>query len=242
MARPWDGPKMLQWVKLPSAWVVDDGGLRQFLWRPKHGGHETAALMVLAVIAHHTEGTTGIAKLSYDELTAKVGLSRATVSAALDILSDRGRVDREPEGRGTYGLVDFNPNAGWAKLPAKGLYSGGVVAPFQHFTLRNKNELFAMKLYFLFAAFRDNDSNYAQISYDKITERTKIARENIRGGLSVLAANGLIHIETTPSAAAISGGGQITHNRYRLTHLDSYLHAGTSGRANIADAFADGGG
>ena len=238
MAPPWARPKMQQWVRLPSAWI-EGGGLRAFRWKGEHGGQEISALLLLAVIAHHTEGTTGIAKLTYDDLGEAAGISRAMISAGLELLEKRSLIERGVAGRGTYGLANFNPAAGWAKLPAKGLYSGGVVNAFQHLSLRNKNELAALKLYFLFAAFRDNESNYAQISYEKITERTAINREMIRPGLSVLAAAGLVHIDNAPSSSLLRGGSQITFNRYRLTHLDSYRHAGTSGRSDLqaADPF-----
>ncbi|WP_125954395.1 hypothetical protein [Novosphingobium sp. MD-1] len=232
MAGAWSSAKLQQWVRLPTAWI-EAGELRAFRWKAECGGQETAALLVLTVIAHHSDGSTGVAKLTYDELSSKAGISRAMVSAALDILDDRNLIDRTVAGRGTYGLANFNPAAGWAKLPAKGLYTGNVVAAFQHLTLRNKNELAALKMYLLFAAFRDNDSNYAQISYDKITQRTGISRETIRPGLSILAALGLVHVENTPSSAIVAAGSMATFNRYRLAHLDSYRHAGTTGRAGI---------
>lgn len=239
MAPPWAGPKMQPWAKLPTAWIMNDE-LKAFRWKDQRGGHETAALMVLAIIAHHAETDTGIAKLSYIELAAKAGISKASVSAALNILEERGLITRGSEGKGTLGIANYNPTAGWTKFPARGLYSGGVVAAFQHFTLRNKNELFAMKLYFLFAAFRDNDSNYASISYDKIVERTGIARESVRAGISLLAANGLVHVDSAPAWPGGSGAGTAhpVHNRYRLTHLDSYRHPGTSGRSDDSSAAA----
>lgn len=230
MNTPWSRPKMQQWVRLPSAWI-EAGGLRAFRWKAEQGGREIAALLVLAVIAHHSED--GIAKLTYEEMSSKAGISRAMVSAALDILEERDVITRNVAGRGTFGLKNYNPMAGWAKLPAKGIYTGGVVQAFQHLTLRNKNELVALKLYFLFAAMRDNDTNYAHISYDKINERTGISRDTIRAGLSILAATGLVHVENAPTSGSLAGGAQTMYNRYRLTHLDSYRHAGTSGRAGI---------
>ncbi|MBB3879851.1 hypothetical protein [Sphingomonas pseudosanguinis] len=221
---------MPQWVRLPSKWI-EAGGLRAFRWKAEEGGRETAALLILAVIAHHS--VDGIAKLTYEEMSGKAGISRAMVSAALDILEQREVIVRKVAGRGTFGLIAYDPASGWAKLPVKGLYSGGVVQAFQHLTLRHKNELVALKLYFLFAAMRDNDSNYAHISYDKIIERTGVSRDAIRSGISILASLGLVHIENAPSIGSFSGVSQAMYNRYRLTHLDSYKHAGTSGRAEI---------
>ncbi|MEO7470248.1 MAG: helix-turn-helix domain-containing protein [Sphingobium limneticum] len=222
---------MQSWVKLPTAWILDDG-LKAFRWEAQRGGPEVAALMLLAIIGHHAEATTGIAKISYDDMTDAAGISRALVSRALDVLIERELIARAPGGRGTWGLVNYDPALGWAKLPARGLYGGATVRAFQNFTLRHRNELFAMKLYFLFAAFRDNVSNCASISYDRIVERTGVPRDGIKAAISTLIINGLLYVENSPSwdARAATGQSSPIYNRYRLTHLDSYRHAGTSGR------------
>jgi hypothetical protein len=89
-------------------------------------------------------------------------------------------------------------------------------------------ELDAMKLYYLFAARRSRETNMAKIGYDKIEEYTAIPRNNIRGALTVLGANGLVHVERLTSDLSDHG----VANGYRLTYLDSYRHMGTIGRAN----------
>ncbi len=231
MRAPWSAPKMQAWGKLPTGWI-QAGDLKKFRWEAKRGGHETAALLLLLIIVHHVETETGIAKISYTELCAAAGISRALTSIALDVLEERGLIERAIGGKGTIGLLDYNVAGAWAKAPARGLYRGDAVTGFQHLTLRHRNELFAIKLYLLFAAFRDEESNYASISFDRIVERTGIPRDGIRPGLSVLTANGLLHVENTPSWGTRNdtGVGTPVYNRYRLTHLDSYRHAGTSGR------------
>lgn len=227
-----DGGQMLPWVKLPVSWIRDSG-LSQFRWAKGGGGRETAALMVLAAVAHHApEGT---AKLSYDALTERLGISRAMVSAGLDILTARGIITRGSR-QSVYVLNDYTENANWGKFPAKKLYSGGALQAFRNFTLRNKAELDALKLYFLFVAMRDNDLNAAQISYDKIVERTGVRRESIAAGLSLLVVNNLIRVENAISTSAQTSRGEaVVFNRYRLTYLDSYVHAGTAGRAGVED-------
>ena len=216
--------KLPQFVKLPAGWI-ETGGLRKFKWNSE-GSDNLAALMVLAVIAHHIDADDGIARLTYGALTEKASLSRAKVSAGLDILTRRSIILREPEGRSSYGLVEYNPESGWAKFPARGLYQNGVVYPFTEFHLRRRAELDAMKLYFLFAARRSRATNMAKISYDKIEEYSGVRRPRIRPALTVLGANGLIHVERLASDLMESG----VANAYRLTHLDSYRHMGTSGR------------
>ena len=223
-----DGGQMLSWVKLPVAWIRDYG-LADFKWAKGGGGREAAALMVLAAIAHHAPD--GVAKVSYDTLTEKLGISRALVSAGLNILVSRGIIERGSR-QSTYVLANYTANANWAKLPAKALYGGGVLQCFKTFKLRSKVELDALKLYFLFAALRDNDLNAAQVGYDKIEAWTGVRREGIAAAISLLVVSNLIRVENAISTSASTSKGEaVTFNRYRLAHLDSYNHAGTSGRA-----------
>jgi len=67
------------WVKLPNAWI-EDNGLCDFRWGRGEGPNNIAALMVLTAISHHIDAVTGIARLTYDELCEMTSLSRATVS------------------------------------------------------------------------------------------------------------------------------------------------------------------
>lgn len=156
--------RLKPWVKLPNAWI-EANGLRAFQWKSGQGAANTAALIALAVIAHHSDGDTGFARLTYDELAGRASLSRALVSAGLDILDDRGLIIRQPLGRSTYHLVGFNPASDWAKLPAAGLYQNEAVAAFAEFQKRKAVELDAMKLYFLFASRRSRDLNVALLTY-----------------------------------------------------------------------------
>ena len=87
-------------------------------------------------------------------------------------------------------------------------------------------ELHALKLYFLFARRRSNDTNMAHLSYDKIEEYSGIERHRIKPAISVLLNAGLIHVERTESRINDRG----TANAYRLAYIDSYLHFGTRGR------------
>jgi hypothetical protein len=89
------------------------------------------------------------------------------LSAGLDVIEARHLVERAVVGRGTYRLVGYNPDRGWAKFPAAGLYTNGVVALFDGFHLRRRAELDALKLLFLIAARRDRATNLAKITYEK---------------------------------------------------------------------------
>jgi hypothetical protein len=229
--------KLPDFTKLPSAWI-EGGGLRKFRWG-NQGSDNLAALMLLVIIANHIDTDTGVARLTYGRLSHMASLARAKVAAGLDVLEARNLVERGPLGRSTYLLTGYNPGQGWAMLPARGLYDHtGALAAFSEFRLRRRAELDAMKLYLLFAARRSRQTNLATIGYAKIDHYAAVGENYIRPALTVLGANGLIHVERLPSRQSEAG----VANGYRLCHLFPRMHMGTTGRregafANEADLF-----
>jgi hypothetical protein len=215
-----------QWVRLPSKWI-EEKGLRHLRWSSLQGANHVAALMALAAVAHHADDETGRTRLTYDQLCNAVGLSRAKLAGGLDVLERLHVVQRAPEGRSTFQLVDYDRSEGWCKFPARGLYVAGRILAFDDFTLRKPVELHALKLYFLFAARRGSDTNMAHLSYEKIEDYSGVERHRIKSALSLLAANGLVFVERIPSAVNEHG----IANAYRLAFLDSRVHMGTRGRA-----------
>lgn len=216
-------------VKLPVRWI-DAGGLRAFKWK-QGGSDETAALMLLAVLAHHMDSDDGSVRMTYDQLCQAASLSRAKVAGGLAIIEARGLIERIVGRRSGYRLVDYNALANWAKFPVRGLYRGDRVHAFTEFKLRSRTELDALKLYFLFAARRNNALNMAPISYEKIIEHAGVANDRIRPALNILAVNDLVHTERFTSTRAEGG---VAH-AYRLTHLDGNRHLGTIGRDSDFD-------
>jgi RIO-like serine/threonine protein kinase len=217
---------MQEWVRLPSAWIREQG-LRELQWgRDGKGSDNTAALMTLTAIAHHANRDSGVARLTYDALCSVTGLSRAKLSNGLDVLERIRVVERTPEGRSSYKLSNFNPNGGYAMLPAACMYSSGRIIAFKDFWLRNATELNAMKLFFLFVALRGRDTNMAHIGYDKIEEYTAIDRSKIKAAISRLAAIPLVYVEQIQSWNYESR----TANAYRIVGLNPYEHMGTKGR------------
>jgi hypothetical protein len=202
-----------QWVRLPSAWI-EEGGLRKLRWGVSgKGSDNTAALMALAGI-------------TYDRLCDVTSLSRAKLSNGLDVLARIEVVQRIPEGRSTYKLANYNPQRGWAKLPAKSMYSGGRIVAFGDFGLRRIAELDALKVFFLFVARRGRDTNMAHISYDKIQDYTGIERARIKTAISFLASRSLVYVEQFASKSNDLG----IANAYRIVGVDTYTHMGTRGR------------
>lgn len=223
--------KMQDWVRLPSEWI-ERGGLRQFTWANDGRGSDfMAALMALAAIAHHCED--GEARLTYTALCGATGLSRSKLSNGLDILQAKAIIERAPSGRSSYRLSNYDvPH--WAKLPAKRLYTSGRIRAFHDLRLRHPNELNALKLYFLFATRRGNDTNMANISYDRIETYSGVDRPDIKSAVSLLAALGLIYVEQRASLTNEYG----IANAYRLAGIDGYNHMGTRGRGMDPAEFA----
>jgi DNA-binding transcriptional ArsR family regulator len=229
-AAPWGRPTLLPWVKLPSTWI-NDGQLKWFGWSRGEGADDLAALMALMVIAHHTHRDTGYARLTWDELCSCASLSRGKLSEALKILAAMKLVERAPEGRSSFRLLNYGPEDRWAKLPARGLYSGDSITAFRQFTFRLPAELDAMKLYFLIAARRDQATNATLLTIDKLADQSGVSRNNISRATSLLASLGLLHVSNIPSEINPNG----VANVYRLAHLESRRHPGTIGRG--ADYF-----
>jgi hypothetical protein len=218
---------MQEWVRLPSAWILHQQGLRELQWDGDgRGSDNTAALMTLVAIAHHANREAGLARLTYDALCSVTGLSRAKLSNGLDVLEHIKVVERAPEGRSSYKLSNYNPNGGWAMLPAACMYTSGRIAAFEDFRLRNATELNAMKLFLLFVAQRGRDTNMAHIGYDKIEVNTAIERSKIKAAISRLAAIPLVYVEQIRSWKYESR----TANAYRIVGLNPYEHMGTMGR------------
>lgn len=216
---------MQNWVKLPTAWITQRRGLCDLRWVAGQGANNIAALMTLIIIAHHADSEFGLAKLTYDQLSNFTGLSRAKVSRGLVVLEEMGLIGRRASGRSSFQLADYDPTRGWGKLPARRLYThpNGRVLFFSTMSLRKPAELHALKLYLLFVAMRDNATNLALISYDKIESYTDIDRHHIRPALTVLAVNGVVHTE--PVKALNEYG---VANAYRVAFIDDRHHSGTS--------------
>jgi hypothetical protein len=223
-----------EWVLLPTAWI-NEQRLREFRWEAGgKGSDNSAGLLCLAAVAHHADQSDGIATVTYGQLCNATGLSRSKLSNGLDGLERMNLIERGARGRSTYALTNFNPKESkldpkfrWGSLPAKRLYNVGRMLAFSEFKLRSEIELNALKLYFLFVARRNPQTNLALISYDKIEAYTAIERNKIKPALSLLASLSLVYVEHVPSAENPYG----LANAYRLAGLNAYRHMGTTGRA-----------
>ena len=226
---------MRDWVRVPTRWI-DKQRLREFRWIATSGSDAIAALILFAVLAHHADPDTGEAFLTYNRWTLCTGLSRTKVASGLSTLGRAELIERRRSGRSSYRLANYDKERGWGKLPARRLYNaGGEVTFFHELKLRSRTELDALKLYYLFVARRNRRTNMAHISYDKITDYTGLDRSSTRRGISLLAANGMVHIEQIPSGESEHGFA----NAYRLAHLEGYRHMGTYNRGREAIDFGE---
>lgn len=224
---------MRKWVQLPSRWIVQDEGLKAFRWGPDgKGADNTAALILLMVIAHHADEESGATEITYDVIEKAAGLSRDKISKGLGILEERGIVVRRAGGRSRFHLVGYGTPP-WAKLPAKRLYTSGRIMAFKDLSLRKIADLDALKVYLLLAALRDDRTDRANVSYDKIAAYTDIDRNRVKSATSVLASWSMLYIDHKPSMTNPYG----VANAYRLPGIDSYNHEGTTGRADAMAIF-----
>lgn len=229
---------MKEWARMPSYWIREEDVLllRTMRWVDPDKANQIAGLMLYMVLVHHasTEPTidkpeAGLCSLTYSELSEITGLSRAKVAGGLSVLINLNIISQIGTGRNNiYKIAKFDAKSGWAKLPAKGLYSRDLksIPAFQRFHLRSKNELNALKLYLLVVALRNDKTNYAQVGYERINHYTGIHRNEIKSAASLLINLGLIQVDSGSSEI----NDHATSNMYRLCYLETYKHRGTTTR------------
>jgi hypothetical protein len=100
----------LDWVRLPTSWIIDETGLTNFRWNKDKGANNVAALMTLIVLAHHAD-ENGTGELIYDQICAATGLSRSKVSGGLAALAAECVIVRKTTGRSTYRLRAISATA-----------------------------------------------------------------------------------------------------------------------------------
>jgi len=232
---------MKRWVKMPSQWIIDNDGklLRQLKWQGNDKSDNIAALILYLVFLHHANDeitsqfdNVGCCNITYEALMAITGLSKAKISGGIKILLNLTLISVERSGnKNIYMINGYGSYSGWAKLPAKRLYAKDMtyVPIFHDFKLRSRVELNALKVYLLILALRNNTKNTAAVSYDKITKYTGVLRNDVRRAVSFLVTLGLVHVDQY----SVDVNQYSTSSSYRPCFIDSYNHAGTSGKASI---------
>jgi hypothetical protein len=214
--------RVASWCRVPSTPVL--AALPKMKWSAADGGRpaaETAALMLFVALNFSAMGWAGdqgeyhaVAEVTYDDLGAATGLSRALISAGLQRLVVLGLIQSEGSSQKRRYVLNWQSDARFFKLPCRAVIAEGVIKPFTHFTLRSKHELHAMKLYLYLAAVRSNEEHYSMASYKKISDRTGIAERDIRKAVGTLLNVGLL----------VGIGREHSHTRSRNEPNKYYLY------------------
>lgn len=208
-----------KWTQFPTEWIRR-GELKKFAWS-RHGGTATAALMVLLALGQRLAPDHTEVSATYDDLTKSLSISRATLSRAITLLREHHFLDTTVEKRSTFRL-NFRPEP-WGKLPARPLYSSGVMLPFEHWKLRNIDEMNALKIYFYLISARDRQTNYILSTYPTFEKYTGVHVGSVRSAMSVLTHSRLVVVERQSSRFH----EKKEPNIYRLVGLDGYTHFAT---------------
>lgn len=188
-----------RWSKMPTEWVSNET-VKEF--KREDGATGPASLMLFFTLCNSAEvfsptnsSPVSVAQITYTELGELSSLSRKLVSSGLGKLETVGMITRLGSNhRGAYQVNGLEPGKRWAKLPGRALLSTGktVFYPFQCFSLRNKRELNAMKLYLYYASIRDSRTQYSEASFETISDRTGVAERNIPAANALLVASELL--------------------------------------------------
>ncbi len=196
-----------EFSKCPTAWIIKRNGLKAF--RVPEVGTCIAALKVyLAIVIRANYYPTkeyphaGSALLSYTQIAELLDLSRVMIARGIKKLEAVKLVEVD-RGLNTnlYRLTDFEDAFGWGKLPKLHLFNGpgSGIRKLTQFSMRHRAHLNALKLYLLFIAFRNNNTNATKIAYETIGEYTGIANNDIHPAISVLIDLSLIDVDRSPS-------------------------------------------
>ncbi|HXS54007.1 MAG TPA: helix-turn-helix domain-containing protein [Usitatibacter sp.] len=194
--------KRKHWHRLPSRPVLD--ALPQLSWGSGEtsAARDAAALMVYVSLAFMAQREylkpdteVSIAAATYDALTTATGLSRQMISLALSRLAELQLIQKQGSPQNRRYLLTGSEGY-WFKLPCLALIGESEIRPFQHFKLRSKVELYALKLYLYLAARRDNDTLYSMSSRETIAAATGIPERHVRRARSFLVSCGLLDVVT----------------------------------------------
>lgn len=238
------------WVRLPSTStsaqegfvpvteydgpaVFAQGGLMMLQWRT-HQGSASAALLILfalAVVSNRRQRTDGLrldntVAATYEEIQAMMPLSRKLIAGGLELLEQLGAIGRTRQGRhNVFTLNGIERNGSWCALPQSHLLDRH---PYLHRlgwladNIRNPKTLHALKLYMLLLTHRENHSNLASISYEKIGWYTGLRRADISRAIKLLTSCDLCSVLGEREAQRRFGPGSDEghyFNRYKIHGL-----------------------
>lgn len=221
---------IVDWRIMPSHWMLNsEHSLSSLKWAGKgYGSANTAALMVYYILCLYaserdnpiTKLGAGEAEATYNELEKATGISRNKVWEGIDVLKKMNLIEisSTKTRNNIYRIVGYK-EIPWCKIPLrKFVKNKAIVDVFCDFSLRKKTSLHAMKIYFLILYFRSNQTNYASISYDKISQYLGITKSDIRPALSLLQHAKFTLLDRINSPNNLS---RYRHNIYWVSGIDS---------------------
>lgn len=208
-----------QWAKMPIRWI-HEGGLTNFTDRairkvplggPLMSNIEVdaevdvdvlrneciAALRLYLVLCCKTDFKTGLATLTYPQLTRLGKMSRALISRSFKRLELEGLIARLPQAlkHGTAVRIEgWDDDYAWGKVPKLWLYDGAsdrllLLAEFNY----SKASLDALKVFIAILAHRDRSrAGIATLSYDKLSIITGVPRYRVADAITKLYGMELI--------------------------------------------------
>lgn len=177
------------WGQAPS-WWIKEGLLKQLDWNNNELGRGAAKLAALKIyltivtlgaVVESENTRKYVAKLTYNRISCAAKLSRKLISEGLSVLIKLKLIDVEEEGRSRlYSLSGFEIG-NWCKIPIGALWNSKeeIIVPLNELNMRNKIELYALKMYFYLLSIRTNTSESVNVSFKKISEKTGIPERYI---------------------------------------------------------------
>lgn len=202
---------MAKWSAVRT-WWIRDLGLSTFI-----GGQQTgasiAALKVLMAVALMADFRTSKARNSLSDLEKLTGLSKPMVLRGIQELEQKAilRVDRSGH-VSEYEMTVAQKDEYWCKLPYDLLRK-----QLPEITNRGVVTLSALKIYFLLASIRPNDSASVPIKHEKLREETGIQTRHVRPALDILINHSLIRLSVNEGTDPGEFKGR--HNVYTLLGL-----------------------
>ena len=203
-----------QWAKLPIRWV-HKGGLTKFTGRAKRKvpvdialmplGLEVerevdvealrneciAALRLYLVLCCRADYATGIAHVTYPQLTLLAKMSRAVIARSFSRLEQEGLVERQAQATksGTsVRIVGWDDDYAWGKIPKLHLHDGksgrmNLLAEFNYC----KASLDALKVFIAILSHRDKSrAGITRLSYDALSNITGVPRHRVADAITKL--------------------------------------------------------
>lgn len=204
---------MRPWAKLPSWWFRPGEEALISLEGGRLAGTSQAALRVYLALgaAERADAASFNVHASLSDLEDLTQLSRVMVQRGIRRAAKAGLINYAPGDRRTPSLFSLvrsegDGAGGWAKLPRK-----EVIERVPKLPHRGANPLVALKLYLILLAGRPNDNTVVALKHKTLRDKSGAQTNQIRAGISLLAAAGLIHVITEDI------GDDYRVQRYQLT-------------------------